>query len=573
MTETFYFNKKYNFLGENSPRRNTLPREHDAIFKLVVLKNPYEYEDESSTLREWNAAGVSIRQSNFKMCQGSISRTFFQDSSVDDSSVVFLLYFLARTRTRINPELIGFAMTNDLNGDDEDDETLYIDALCANPDVRYVPIGGIKGVGTMLMRQIEWYARDSGEYSILKLSALPYVINYYRKLGFRHIQDCDELQDDAQETYAEEDDAIRTLAQRNMQNRLKSDLFIDKAMRVELAKEKRILGKGNQDYYMSNLNKYFEPYRIKFRIENDALVALNEDNKKDKEVMKLLDEDNSAILELLNMLRGKGFAVACPETQGKNVRHNIKYDSDGDIMFPCDEDGYTMRKCLDIFEEVKLHDRPMRELNELIHADGVKKKYKHRNKTRHRRKNKKRNIKVSRKYNQYGKGMYDSLGEGTGRFSDSRIIFKKDRIIIPIDDNRSIEIKYDDRLCKNWSANIRLPDGKFQYLRADDTAIWIPLKNFNNKYLDYLVSIFNNLNNNLNNDLINDLNNEYSFEKNLIDFLNGRYSDISSIEGERTLLKNPCKTVGGKKKKRKTKRKSIKKYNPRNKTRHRNQTQ
>ena len=88
-------------------------------------------------------------------------------------------------------------MTNDLNGDEEDDETLYIDALCANPDVRYIPIGGIKGVGTMLMRQIEWYARDSGEYSILKLSALPYVINYYRKLGFRHIQDCDELQDDA----------------------------------------------------------------------------------------------------------------------------------------------------------------------------------------------------------------------------------------------------------------------------------------------------------------------------------------------------------------------------------------
>lgn len=553
MTETFYFNKKYNFLGENSPRRNTLPREHDAMFKLVVLKNPYEYKDESSTLREWNAAGVSIRQSNFKMCQGSIERTFFQGSMIDDSSVVFLLYFLARTRTRVNPELIGFALTNDLNGDEEDDETLYIDALCANPDVRYIPIGGIKGVGTMLMRQIEWYARDSGEYGILKLSALPYVINYYRKLGFRHIQNCDELQDDARETYAEEDDTIKTLAQRNMQNRLKSDVLIDKAMRVELAKEKRILGKGNQDYYMSNLNKYFEPYRIKFRIENDALVALNEDNKKDKEVMKLLDEDNSSILELLNMLRGKGFAVACPETQGKNMRHNIRYDSDGDIIFPCDEDGYTMRKCLDIFEEEKLHDRPIRELNEFIHADGIKKKYKHRNKTRHRRKNKKRNRKVSIKVNQYGKGKYNSLCEGTGRFSDSRIIFKRDRIIIPMHDNRSIEIKYDDRICKNWSANIRLPDGNLQYIGADGHAIWIPLQTFDNEQLDYLVSIFNNLNK------------DYSFETNLIDFLEYRYSNISSIEEERTLLQNPCKTRGGKKKKSKTKKKSIKTYDHRNK--------
>ena len=64
---------------------------------------------------------------------------------------------------------------------------------------------------------------------------------------------------------------------------------------------------------------------------------------------------------------------------------------------------------------------------------------------------------------------------------------------------------------------------------------------FDNEQLDYLVSIFNNLNK------------DYSFETNLIDFLEYRYSNISSVEEERTLLQNPCKTRGGKKKKSKTK--------------------
>ena len=46
--------------------------------------------------------------------------------------------------------------------------------------------------------------------------------------------------------------------------------------------------------------------------------------------MRLLEQDNSAILELLNLLRTKGFSVARMDRQGKNVRHNITYDSDDD---------------------------------------------------------------------------------------------------------------------------------------------------------------------------------------------------------------------------------------------------
>lgn len=151
-------------------------------------------------------------------------------------------------------------------------------------------------------------------------------------------------------------------------------------------------------------------------------------------------------------------------------------------------------------------------------------------------------------FNQYGKGKDDSLGEGTGRLSNSRITFKKNRIIVPTDGNRSIELKYDDRICYNWSANIRLPNGNLQYMSADGNAIWIPLKNFDNEYLDYLVSIFENFQSNS------------SFEEGLSNFLEERYTNISSINDERKKLRKICSTTkGGKKKKRKTKRKSIKK--------------
>ena len=67
---------------------------------------------------------------------------------------------------------------------------------------RKPPLGGIRGAGIFLMSQIEAYAKmqldtnqgmvingDDEPFKIIKLSALPYVISFYRYLGFRHIHD------------------------------------------------------------------------------------------------------------------------------------------------------------------------------------------------------------------------------------------------------------------------------------------------------------------------------------------------------------------------------------------------
>lgn len=155
---------------------------------------------------------------------------------------------------------------------------------------------------------------------------------------------------------------------------------------------------------------------------------------------------------------------------------------------------------------------------------------------------KRRNIKTTRKFKQYGKGKNDykilsPLGEGMGRSSDSTLIFKKDRIIIPIQDlpnNTNLEIKKDSRLCNNWSANIRLPDGSpdgsFEFKGDDGNAIWIPLNNLTYyKDFDQLISFFNRFNSTFLTD-------------HLINSLRIKSKEPGIIMSERTRLKSTCKT-------------------------------
>ncbi len=140
---------------------------------------------------------------------------------------------------------------------------------------------------------------------------------------------------------------------------------------------------------------------------------------------------------------------------------------------------------------------------------------------------KRRNIKTTRKIKQYGKGRLNNhLGEGLGRLSNSTVIFKKDRIIIPISDNRSIEIKQDERLCKNWSANIRLPDGTLEY-QYDGKALWIPLKNLDNEYLYSLINIFNKMND------------DSYLSNQIVKILQDKFAN-SDLVTERKLLKSTC---------------------------------
>ena len=111
MIETIYFDARHHVVGEKQR----------ASFRLDIIRNPDEHE-EGATKRQWKDTAVTVRKSNFRMCQGSISIDFFHGETVEDTSIVFLLYFMARTRTGQHAELVGFALCDEEDDDDDDDD-------------------------------------------------------------------------------------------------------------------------------------------------------------------------------------------------------------------------------------------------------------------------------------------------------------------------------------------------------------------------------------------------------------------------------------------------------------------
>ena len=206
---------------------------------------------------KWANISASIRKSNAKMCQGSISTHFFSGDSVDLASVIFLLYYLSKNRDgETQKTLIGFALVNDLRkerGEDEDTDpgTLYIDAICTNTDIRATRDITVKGAGQLLMNQIEDFANradnyvDGEPYTNIKLSALPYVIGYYRKLGYRHIHNCKDLKMvDGELVESDKDIAAAVKKVEKLKTRFSDDEKLEMALLVELAKNKKILATG-----------------------------------------------------------------------------------------------------------------------------------------------------------------------------------------------------------------------------------------------------------------------------------------------------------------------------------------
>ena len=226
---------------------------------------------------------------------------------------------------------------------DKRDKVLYVNAICANTAVTRGEYEGKKlRVGNLLMTQAEWYARYNG-FDKMQLSALGYVINYYRKFGFRHINSCDE-----QETAK-----MKSLAKKYENVRYSSDEDLINAFTIEAAKRYVRLGTKSEklDYLMSNLNDYFTGESIVFRVEDGKVVAYDEkENGKDtknEKITKMIDKEQPYIFEFLEHLRHEGHAVACKDEEdrrGKKIRP--KRDSDGDLAFECDDEGYNMVKCL-----------------------------------------------------------------------------------------------------------------------------------------------------------------------------------------------------------------------------------
>ena len=326
MTETLYFETTADLHPSKTPSDK-------SVYRLDILTG-------NSTRR--NIISKAIRKANIPLCNGGINRAFFQDEKLDETDIVFALYFIGKTDTAraaapVNQvtggTLAGFVMVDKLN---DGTGTYYIDAICTG-----LKIGEPeqqKRLGILLVKQVEAYvSRNEGK--AVKLSSLAYVIGYYRKLGYRHILSCPPGVTDVPEN-----PTIKKAAEEALSLKFATDSDLDLALRVELAKKnsKKMQSRRlEQKELVKGLYDYLD-HEYKFGIVNDDVVAIEGDDI-DK-INRLVRTDNSAILRLLTYLRNANFAVNCGPGAPKDDLYTK--NNKGNFDFYCNDEGFTMMKCL-----------------------------------------------------------------------------------------------------------------------------------------------------------------------------------------------------------------------------------
>jgi hypothetical protein len=164
----------------------------------------------------------------------------------------------------------------------------------------------------------------------MKLSALTYVINYYRSIGYKHINARDEP----------EDSVIETIANKVLKKKYKSEHDVDQQMRVERALQ---LSDNNKDKLKENIKLYL------------TLETVPDDEAVNKYLKKIdpslsisnfkLENGKEGIYDLLVKLTQLEFSANCVGTDIP-VRRNWLKNIDGEFISKCIDEGFTMRKSL-----------------------------------------------------------------------------------------------------------------------------------------------------------------------------------------------------------------------------------
>ena len=306
----------------------------------------------------WNYISAGIRQSQNLFCRGELSSTFFNKEKLEiHTDVIVTLSMIEEPSGASRHErvrLIGFVMCDDLKTHanyHEFPDTLYIDAICGNTiGVRVpVPTPGnlwtdpvynlnserdshttIK-VGKIMLNMVEYYAINSG-FEQLKLSALSYVINYYRNNGYTHIIGGD----------VPEEPSLAKIAKSVSKKIYKSEEDVDTQMRIERAIQ---LSDNSTDKLKENLKLYLnmDTEDLPSDVDTDKLLnkldpLLSISNVK-------TDNGKDGIYDLLVKLTQLEFAPNCVGTDIP-IRRNWLKLIDGEFVTNCIDDGFTMRKSL-----------------------------------------------------------------------------------------------------------------------------------------------------------------------------------------------------------------------------------
>ena len=311
----------------------------------LLLKN---HADDGYDNAMFQAAARRVLATSSSLCRYNVQASYVE-GSLEECDYLVALYnysydlpFPATPESLADPYktiLYGFATCVDKRKESGgDDNSIYIDVICSNliahlSMIKPPPPAG----GKTLLNIVTRFAKENN-YRYVSLSALMNVINYYRKLGFRHIKNGETT----------ENSEITRLAELNRNERFDDSSDAKQRLKVErafkLAHELDAKGKPsfNEGEFIHQLKQTIGEDQLE-EGENDEETSENYVGVLPKHVQDSGGSDG--LYDFVGALARNGFSsVECSDI---TRRWLVQYDEDDDAYeVSCSNEGFIMRKPL-----------------------------------------------------------------------------------------------------------------------------------------------------------------------------------------------------------------------------------
>lgn len=312
------------------------PTSNNTDFFAILIQKPFD-----NSLFE--TIFDQILNQSSPLCRDNVSASFVEESLEKCNYLLVIYYYNLKqpinqyTITQ-SPNSIPYAFATCIDKrltTNNIDNSIYVDVICSNllgnlNSLSPKPPQGGKTALNILSR----FGKENN-YKYISLSALVSVINYYRKLGFRHIN------------YGQtvEPTEINQLADLNKD--VKFDDIDDAKQRIKVERAYQLsMETGKKDKPVFDENKFAKILKQSLNLD---------DLPEEDEIMDYLAEldehvsDNNGrggFYDLVSLLIRNGFGNK-DTCSGITPRNLLQFDEDSNLFFiACIGDGFNMRKPL-----------------------------------------------------------------------------------------------------------------------------------------------------------------------------------------------------------------------------------